>query len=116
MRCPRCKALILLPPRTTGRGSDNHALNGYAQQIAESTGNEFEDVKYAAKRRAFKRGLPWKMAKNGGPIYSLVDGEPIPISERDMSHEHAGWVIEELVMIAAEHGVNLVMTKADANG
>lgn len=111
-KCPRCGCLILMPPRTTGRGSDNHALNGYAQQIADATGNEFFDVKFSAKRRAFRRGLPWKMAKNGGPLYSLVDGEPLPISETDMSHEQAGWVIEELIQIAAEHGVKLIMTKA----
>jgi len=94
-------------PRTTGEHSQNHCLNGFAQQIAESTGNEFDDVKLAGKRRAFRRGLPFLQRDDGSTVLSLVDGEPLPISERDMSVEQAGWVIDELVQLAAELGITL---------
>jgi len=66
--------------RSTGYKSANHHLNGHVQQIAQETGNDFADVKLYVKRKAFARGLPFATKPNGEIIYSLVDGEPIPIS------------------------------------
>jgi hypothetical protein len=93
--------------RSTGEGSANHAFNGACQQIAESTGNDFPDVKLAAKRRAFRRGLPYLTRGNGDVVYSLADGEPLPMSEKDMSVEQCGWCIDEAVILAGELGINL---------
>lgn len=88
--------------RTTGERSQNHHINGHIQQICMETGNDFEDVKLAAKRRAFKRGLPYKTKPNGEVVYSMIDGEPVPVSEADMSTVEAGYLIDELHQIAAE--------------
>lgn len=92
-------------PRTTGELSQNHAINGYCQQIAQATGNEFGDVKIAAKIRALKRGYPFKKDEKGNPIISLITGVPEPESETRISTTEAGYLINEIIMIASELGI-----------
>lgn len=94
-------------PRTTGPNSQNHRLNGFISQFCDSTGNDFEDIKLYLKRRAMRRGLPAKINEKNEIVYSKVDGEPIPISEKDMNTEQCGWVISEIEQLAAEYGVIL---------
>ena len=94
--------------RSTGRYSQNAHFNGHVQQIAQFTGNDFEDVKLYVKRKALKRGLRFKTRENGDIIYSLVDMEPLPISESEMTTEECAWCIEEAHALAAEFGIALV--------
>lgn len=94
-------------PRTTGPDSQNHKFNGIVQQIAEDTGNDFNDVKLYIKRRAFRRGLPYKTRPDDSIVYSLADGEPLPISESDMSTIECSWCIEEAIILAGELGIIL---------
>ncbi|MBU1081643.1 MAG: hypothetical protein KKB59_14270 [Spirochaetes bacterium] len=94
-------------PRTTGENSQNHALNGTIQQIAMDTGNDFTDVKLYVKRRAYARGLPFLTKPDGTIVLSLVDGQPMPISETDMSTVECGWCIDEAMILASELGIIL---------
>jgi hypothetical protein len=93
--------------RSTGPWSQNHHLNGHAMQIAQETGQSFDDVKLYAKRAAIPWGLPLKLKPNGDIVYSIVDGQPVPISETEMDTAQCGWVIEELHILAAEFGIVL---------
>jgi len=93
--------------RTTGPRSQNTHFNGHIQQICMETGNEFDDVKMYIKRMAFKRGLPIKTRPDGSPVYSLVDGLPLPISEKEMSTIECGYCIDETHALAAEYGIEL---------
>jgi len=93
--------------RTTGYRSQNHRFNSHIQQIANETGNDFADVKLYVKRKAFARGLPFATKANGEIIYSLVDGEPMPISESAMDTVQCSWCIEEVNILAAEMGIVL---------
>ena len=102
--------LVLSTPRkkrTTGPWSQNHRLNGHCAQIAQETGQDFDTVKLYCKRAAIKRGLPLKIGPNGDPVYSILDGEPVPISESEMDTIQCGWVIEEVNILAAELGIIL---------
>lgn len=94
-------------PRTVGERSQNHAINGYIQQICEETGNDFDDVKNYVKRNAFRRGYPMKRDENENIIYSLIDGQPIPESETKISTVEAGYLIDEIIQLAAELGIVL---------
>lgn len=93
--------------RTTGYRSQNAKLNGSIQQIANETGNDFADVKLYVKRKAFARGLPFATKANGDIVYSLADGEPMPISEADMDTVQCSWCIEEVCILAQEMGIIL---------
>lgn len=95
-------------PRTTGDKSQNHHLNGHCMQIAQATGNSFDDVKLYVKRAAFSLGLPMATRPDGTPVLSLNDGQPIPISESDMDVQQCGWCIECAHVLAGELGVVLV--------
>lgn len=94
-------------PRTVGERSQNHAINGYIQQICKETGNDFDDVKMYVKRKAIRRGYPMKRDENGNVVYSLVDGQPIPESEARISTVEAGYLIDEIIHLAAELGIIL---------
>jgi len=93
--------------RSTGPWSQNHHLNGHAAQIARATGQDFETVKLYAKRQAIAQGLPLKIRPDGDVLMSLVDGQPVPISESEMDTIQCSWVIEELHVLAAELGIIL---------
>lgn len=95
------------PHRSTGIGSQNHCLNGFIQQIAQHTGNTFEDVKLYVKRQAFARGLPMLTRADGSIVLSLVDGQPLPMSETDMDSQQCGWCIDEANVLAGELGLVL---------
>lgn len=94
--------------RTTGWKSQNHRLNSHVMQIAKETGNDFGDIKMFVKRRAIARGLPLMARPNGDLVYSLVDGEPLPISESDMDTVQCGYVIDEINILASELGITLI--------
>lgn len=94
--------------RTTGPFSQSHHFNGHVQQICNDTGNDFNDVKLYVKRRAFKRGLRFATKDNGEVLYSLIDLEPLPISETKMTTEQCAMCIEETHELAAELGIRLI--------
>ena len=93
--------------RSTGDQSQNHHLNGHCMQIANETGNDFADVKMFVKRSAMKFGLPARRRPDGSIVYSLADGEPVPISESEMNTEQCAWCIECAHMVAGELGIIL---------
>ena len=97
--------------RTTGDFSQSHHFNGHVAQIAEETGNDFDDVKLYVKRRAFRRGLPYMMRADNTPVISLIDGEPLPKSETQMTTVECGWCIDECHILAAELNVTLRETE-----
>lgn len=93
-------------PRSTGYKSQNHAINGYIGQIAKDTGEEAAVIKLHCKTLAVRRGYPLKEF-NGQLVYSKITGEPIPESESEISSEEAGYLIEEIMQLAAELGIRL---------
>lgn len=94
-------------PRSTGKFSQNHKINGSIMQICEETGNDFEDVKMYVKKRALRRGYPCVKDKNGVPKLSLVTGDFLPKSEKYINTIEAGYLIEEIEQLAAEYGIIL---------
>lgn len=86
--------LMLSPPfkhRSTGEKSQNHHINGHVQQISNHTGEDFDVIKIQAKRNAIKRGYP---------IYIDIFGNTVPKSETEIDSTEAGYLIEELHLIA----------------
>jgi hypothetical protein len=102
--------------RTSGANSQNSCIHGYANAIAEYTGEELDRVKFYAKRRAMRRGYPAKRDDNGNVILSLIDGEPLPASSAEINTLEAGFLIDELQQIAAEIGVVLPRTMEEIGG
>lgn len=86
--------------RTTGYKSQNHAINGFCQQIARHTGNTFPAVKTHMKIIAIDRGWPFE---------TLPDGGIAPISEGDprISTIEAGYLIDTIKQFADEWGIPL---------
>lgn len=93
--------------RTTGEKSQNHAINGFVQQICKYTGDNFDDIKMYAKRQAIKRGYPIQKDENGDDLYSAVTGKVIPESEANIDTIQAGYLIDELKDIAAFLNIRL---------
>lgn len=91
--------------RSTGRGSQNHHLNGHIQQIAVETGQPFEDIKRYIKQQAVGMGYPM-LTRFGKPVTDLW-GNPIGISEADSTTEQCTLLIEQSHMLAAELGIIL---------
>ena len=94
-------------PRSTGKNSQCNRFNGGIQVICKETGLDFDDVKMYIKRRALKRDYPFLKDENGNIVYSLLDGEALPLPERLASVEDAIMLNEELNQVAAEMGVYL---------
>ena len=92
--------------RTTGWHSQNGHLNGHVMQISQETGQDFDAVKTFVKRAAIPRGLPVKM-KGDSILLSILDGQPVPISETDMDTVQCGMVIDEIHILAGELGITL---------
>jgi hypothetical protein len=86
-------------------------LNGGISQFCQDTGNDFDDIKIFLKRRAMRRGLPPKLDDKGNIVYSKIDGEPLPMSEADMSTIQCGMVIDEMEQFFAEEGFVMRETK-----
>ena len=95
-------------PRTTGVGSQNHAINGIIQQICIETGQEFASTKEYIKSRAVEMGYPMltkKVMKNGQIVEEVVTdwyGNPRGISEADSSVEECSILIDCAIRIATE--------------
>lgn len=98
-------------PRTTGVGSQNHALNGYIQQICEYTGQDFASTKTYIKQMAIDMGYPRLTRRTANGVEDVTDwwGNPVGISERDASIEDCSLLIECATMLAGEFGIRLYM-------
>ena len=85
-------------PRTTGKKSQNHHINGHIQQIAAATDNLFGAVKSRLKELAISRGYPYE---------TLPDGSIEPKSEADISTTEAGSLIDTIHQFADEWNIPL---------
>ncbi len=86
-------------PRTTGKDSQNHHLNGHIMQICNETGNSYEAIKYCVKMLAVEEmGYP----------YELIDGHIFPKPERDSSTDECAKLIEAAHVWAAQHQIILI--------
>jgi hypothetical protein len=83
--------------RTTGEKSQNHRINGFIQQIAESTGQDFDSIKIYCKGEAMARGYP----------FDTIKGKVIPWSETRIDTIQAGYLIDSIEQLAAEMGIVL---------
>jgi len=83
-------------PRTTGDESQNHHLNGHVAQICQETGDGFDDVKMEIKRRAIKRGYPYRTDSFGNVV---------PQSEADCSTVECGYLIDDAHDVAGFLGI-----------
>lgn len=98
-------------PRSTGYKSQSHHFNGHCQQIAESTGQAFADVKKYVKQEAISRGYPilYLLDKDGNEVSPLLDfwGNEQGISEADCTVEECVFLIDEVHQLADEYGIVL---------
>lgn len=96
--CPACGHTFTPPVRSTGHRSQNHALHGFADQIARKSdsGCTKSEILDEAKRRA---ALPHYMNVLGGVVFK---------HESDWTKEEASKVIDCLHEIAEFLGVTLV--------
>ena len=100
----------LKPPykkRTSGKHSQNSAIHGYCQQIANYTGDDLESIKNYCKEKAIARGYPVKRDENGDVIISRLTDKPIPLSSADINTVEAGYLIDTIIQVAAELGLTL---------
>ena len=85
-------------PRTTGKESQNHHLNGHIMQICAETGNDYDAVKDAVKMLAVSTmGYPYK----------TIGGQIVPQRERDASVDECALLIEAAHVLAADLGIIL---------
>lgn len=85
-------------PRTTGKGGQNHHLNGHIAQICNVTGNDHETIKYCVKMIAVEQlGYP----------FETVAGHVVPKQERNSDTEECAKLIEASHMLAAQLGIIL---------
>jgi hypothetical protein len=85
-------------PRTTGKGSQNHHLNGHIIQICNETGNNYDAIKYCVKMLAVEEmGYP----------YEIIDGHIWPKAEHESSTDECAKLIEAAHVWAAQHGIIL---------
>ena len=85
-------------PRTTGKGSQNHHLNGHIMQICNETQNSYNAVKDEIKRIATE-GL--------GYPYEEISGHIHPIGESESSTDECAKLIEAAHVLAADLGIIL---------
>lgn len=88
------------PARTTGKGSQNSHIWGHIQQIASETGNDISDIEDYIKREAVKRGYPYHVNK--------LTGLMVMESMTNINTVEAGYLIDELHILAGELGITLV--------
>ena len=85
-------------PRTTGKDSQNHHLNGHIMQICAETENDYDAVKDAVKMLAVSTmGYPYK----------TIGGQIVPQRERDASVDECALLIEAAHILAADLGIIL---------
>jgi len=92
-------------PRSTGKGSQSHRINGFCAQIAAQTGDDFDAVKIRCKQRAIGRGWPFITVEED--IDGVTHEFKIAKSESEASVEEAKYLIDAVEMYAAECGVVL---------
>ena len=85
-------------PRTTGDKSQSHHLNGHIQQIAQYTGDDFDDVKMEIKRRAISKGYPYRTDSFGNVV---------PDSEANSSTVECGYLIDTAHEVASFLNIKL---------
>lgn len=85
-------------PRTTGKGSQNHHLNGHIMQICNVTGNDYETIKYCIKMIA---------AEQFGYPTQTVAGHVVPKRENDCDTSECAMLIEASHYLAAQLGIVL---------
>lgn len=89
-------------PRTTGKGSQNHHLNGHIIQICNATNNDYETIKYCVKMIAVEQmGYP----------FETVCGHVVPKGEKNCNTEECAKLIEASHVLAAQMGVILKETQ-----
>ncbi len=95
------RLLIRVPskPRTTGKFSQNHHINGHCQQIAHSTGNDFDTIKMMMKYGAISENYPMDTAP---------DERAIPWSETRINTVQAKILIDYIHRWAVENGIILI--------
>ena len=85
-------------PRTTGKDSQNHHLNGHIMQICNETGNDYDTIKYCVKMLAVEQmGYPYK----------TVAGRILPQPERQSSTDECAKLIEAAHVLAAQLSIIL---------
>jgi hypothetical protein len=94
--------------RTTGEKSQNNAIWGYATQIAIAAYDDPDEIVKEAKRRAAKRGYPYKRDEDDNIIISKITGKPKMESMKVINTVEAGYIIEELKDMAAFLNIRLV--------
>ena len=96
-------------PRTTGYKSQNHALNGYIQQICRETGQDFASTKKYIKQMAISMGYPRLTKRTASGVEDVTDwwGNPVGISEADASIEDCSLLIDCAMQLASELGIIL---------
>jgi len=89
---PQIHVKLSMPrkPRSTGPGSASNHFNGHCAQIANWTGDSFDDVKMHIKREAIAEGYPFRTDSFGNVI---------PQSEAEAS------TVEESILIETSHRV-----------
>lgn len=92
-------------PRTVGKGSQNHRVNGFIQQIAAETGEDFDDLKIRMKQRAISRGWPFVTMEEW--INGVLHEYRVAKSESKASVKECGMLIETIEQYAAEAGIVL---------
>lgn len=93
-------------PRSTGKGSQSHRINGFVAQIAAQTGDDFDTVKIRCKQRAIGRG--WQFVTVEEDIGGVTHEFKIAKSESEASVEEAKYLIDAVEQYAAECGVTLI--------
>jgi hypothetical protein len=106
MKCPKCGHEFIPTsgrPRSTGRYSQNHRLNGFIAQICRAKNLDFDEVKVQVKYDAIELGFP--------PYEEVItkDGHRLGIfkSEAECTVEECGYLIVAVEKYAAEKGVTL---------
>lgn len=85
-------------PRTTGKDSQNHHLNGHIMQICNETGQDYETVKYCIKMIAVEQmGYPSK----------TIAGHIVPQPEHLSSTDECALLIEAAHVLAAQLSIIL---------
>lgn len=85
-------------PRTTGKDSQNHHLNGHVMQICNETGNSYDVIKYCIKMIAVEQmGYPYK----------TIAGHIVPQPESESSTDECALLIEAAHILAAQLSIIL---------
>ena len=85
-------------PRTTGKESQNHHLNGHIMQICNETGNSYDVIKYCVKMIAVEQmGYPHK----------TIAGHIVPQPESECSTDECALLIEAAHILAAQLSIIL---------